>query len=113
MGAWTGLMLLLKPLGEDGGYKEFFESVDVLVMGRKTFEKVLSFGAWPYAEVKVVVMSQRVITFPDRIPECVSHSSEDPSGLVERLSSEGAQHLYVDGGQTIQRFLAEGLIEMN
>ena len=33
-------------------------SVDILVMGRKTFEKVLSFGAWPYGDKPVVVLSR-------------------------------------------------------
>ena len=34
--------------GEPHGYDEFFASVDALVMGRKTFETVLAFPAWPY-----------------------------------------------------------------
>ena len=38
---------------EDHGYREFMESVDVLVMGRKTFEQVLSFGMWPYESKRV------------------------------------------------------------
>jgi dihydrofolate reductase len=38
------------PSGEDFGYKEFMKSVDVLVMGRNTFEQVLTFDAWPYED---------------------------------------------------------------
>ena len=34
--------------GEPHGYDEFMASVDALVIGRKTFEKVLTFEAWPY-----------------------------------------------------------------
>ncbi len=103
--------------GEDCGYAEFFNSIDVLVMGRKTYEKVLSFGAWPYGDKRVVVMSQRPIDFQDRdedsdlVPACVTRSSENPTTLVARLTAEGAKHLYVDGGQTIQRFLAADLID--
>lgn len=34
--------------GEDHGYHAFMDTVDALVMGRRTFEKVLSFGVgWP------------------------------------------------------------------
>ncbi len=45
--------------GEPHGYKEFIASVDAIVIGRKTFEKVLSFEAWPYGEKRVVVLSSR------------------------------------------------------
>ncbi len=33
----------LAPTGEDGGYKSFISTVDMLVMGRNSYEKVLSF----------------------------------------------------------------------
>jgi hypothetical protein len=32
------------------GFDEFYESVDVVVIGRKTFEVVLTFGKWFYGE---------------------------------------------------------------
>ena len=40
---------------DDYGYKDFIDSVDALVMGRKTFEKVLTFGKWPYENKRVYV----------------------------------------------------------
>ena len=51
--------------GEDLGYGDFIASVDVLVMGRKSFEKVLSFGQWPYENKSVVVLSSKPLTIPD------------------------------------------------
>ena len=35
------------PHGEDCDFKTFLDSVDAIVMGRKTYETVLSFGEWP------------------------------------------------------------------
>ena len=35
---------------EDYGYRDFINSVDAIVMGRKTYEKVLAFGEWPYSK---------------------------------------------------------------
>lgn len=43
--------------GEDYGYQEFAESVDVLVIGRKSYETVLTFNEWPYGEKPVIVLS--------------------------------------------------------
>jgi dihydrofolate reductase len=43
--------------GEPHGYLEFMSTVDALVIGRKTFETVLSFSEWPYGAKPVVVLS--------------------------------------------------------
>ncbi len=99
------------PEGEDCGYNDFMKDIDILVMGRKTYEKVLSFGVWPYGDIPVIILSRNKIKFPTHLPKNVSCSSESPKDLCKRLSSEGAKRLYIDGGLTIQRFLAEGLID--
>ena len=99
------------PSGEDCGYKAFFDSIDTLVMGRNTFELVLRFPDYPYGDKRLVVLSSRALDIPAALAETVSCSSEAPADLVRRLESEGAKHLYVDGGITIQRFLAAGLID--
>lgn len=101
----------LVPEGEDCGYGAFMQQVDVLVMGRNTFEQVLGFPEWPYEGRKVVVMSRRGVSVPSALAGKVVVSAESPADLVARLSAEGARRLYIDGGQTIRSFLAEGLID--
>lgn len=96
--------------GEDGGYKSFISTVDGLIMGRHSFEKVLTFDEWPYGDLPVVVMSSQAVDIPEQLRTLVSVSSETPAALVQRLSKQGANHLYIDGGVTIQRFLASNLI---
>ena len=108
---WLNAANATVPEGEDCGYQAFMASIDRLVMGRKTYEQVLSFGAWPYGSKPVIVLSRRKLEIPDQLVQTVSHSSESPKALYHRLLSEGAKRLYIDGGMTIQRFLAEGLIE--
>ncbi|OEU75146.1 MAG: deaminase [Desulfuromonadales bacterium C00003068] len=98
------------PDGEDFGFIQFMQSIDSIVMGRKTYEKVLSFGGWPYGAASVIVLSRTPIEFPDDSEHNVSSSSESLKELCHRLESEGQKHLYVDGGITIRRFLADGLI---
>ncbi|WP_416885437.1 dihydrofolate reductase family protein [Marinospirillum sp.] len=92
-------------------YEAFIASVDAIVMGRKTFEKVLSFDAWPYQGIQVVVLSSTDLFIPEQLADAVRHESGRPSDLVARLASMGMQHLYIDGGVTIQGFLKEGLID--
>lgn len=101
----------LVPEGEDCGFKSFMDSVDALIMGRKTFEQVLSFGQWPYGNTPLIVLSHNPVTIPSHLPDTVSCSSEAPPALLERLSTQGINHVYVDGGSTIQGFLVESLID--
>jgi dihydrofolate reductase len=91
-------------------YDAFISTVDALVMGRNTFEKVLSFGHWPYEGTPVVVLSSRKPAIPDALQGKVRVDAGAPQEVVARLSAEGKRHLYIDGGRTIQRFLQAGLI---
>lgn len=96
--------------GEEHGYEAFMATVDALVIGRRTYEKVLTFDTWPYGEKPVVVLSTRPLapTPPEAVVECMSGA---PAEIVSRLTARGIRHVYVDGGITIQRFLEAGLIQ--
>jgi dihydrofolate reductase len=91
--------------GEPHGYVEFMASVDVLVIGRHTFEKVLTFDQWPYADKRVVVLSSRAIDCSSVPGAIIEHMSGSPEEITRRLAAGGASHAYVDGGITVQRFL--------
>jgi len=96
--------------GEPHGYDEFMATVDGLVIGRKTFETVLTFDAWPYGEKPVFVLSTRTLA-PAPPGAVVERLSGDPHEIVSQLEGRGIRHVYVDGGITIQRFLQAGLIQ--
>jgi len=98
----------LKPFeGEEHGYTAFFDSVDTLVIGRKTYDFVLTMEAWPYAGKRCVVMTHHPVA---------GHNGERayaglPADLLAQLAAEGARHVYVDGGAVIRAFLAAGLLD--
>jgi dihydrofolate reductase len=97
--------------GEDYGFQSFMSTVDVLVMGRNSFEKVLTFDAWLYGDKPVVVLTSRPLSIPERLTRTVRIMSGSPQRVVDDLSRHGAEHLYIDGGRTIQGFLACGLVQ--
>jgi len=97
--------------GEPHGYNEFMSSVDVLVIGRNTYEKVLTFEKWPYAEKRVVVLSSRAIDVSNVRGAAIEHMSGSPAEITDRLAASGASHAYIDGGITVQRFLHARLIQ--
>src|SRR5580700_7749881 len=97
--------------GEPHGYDEFMASVDALVIGRKTFETVLKYAAWPYGDKRVVVLSSRPVDLSAVRGGVVEQMSGPPAEVVAKLAATGAHHLYIDGGITIQRFLRAGLVQ--
>jgi len=96
---------------EPHGFDEFYASVDVVVIGRKTFEVVLTFGKWFYGNKQVVVLSSRPLDFSSVKDGVVEQISGEPAEIAEKLKSRGFNHAYIDGGITIQRFLAAGCID--
>ncbi|AWI08408.1 dihydrofolate reductase family protein [Ereboglobus luteus] len=101
---------LPSPSGEDHGYEALMRSVDALVMGRHTFEKMLTFDEWFYGDKRIVVLSSKPVVIPDRISAHVESMTGSPNEIIARLTGRGYRHLYVDGGVTIQRFLSDGLV---
>jgi dihydrofolate reductase len=96
---------------EDMGYGALIQSIDRLVMGRKTFDQVLSFGSWPYGDTPVTVLSHQSPPqiLPDGAKVDFTHGS--PEDLIGQFKSAGDRHIYLDGGNVIQQFLAAGYID--
>ena len=97
--------------GEPHGYEEFMAGIDALVIGRNTFEAVLKLPSWPYTGKRVVVLSSRPIDQSAGGRATVELMSGAPADIVSRLAATGSQHLYIDGGITIQSFIRAGLVE--
>ena len=98
------------PAQDDFGYAGFMSGIDAIVMGRNTFEKVLTFGDWPY-DKPVFVLSNSLTEIPMSLYDEVEIVNGDLNELTERLNGEGYMDLYIDGGRTIQSFLQEDLID--
>ena len=97
--------------GEPHGYSEFIATVDAIVIGRKTFETVLAMDPWPYGDKRMVVLSSRPVDLSAVRGGVVEQMSGTPAEIVAQLAATGAQHLYIDGGITIQGFLRAGLVQ--
>ncbi len=109
-GGLDWLMEIPAPGGEDYGYAEFMATIDALVMGRKTFEKVLTFGDWPY-DKPVFVLSTTITEVPEHLAGKVEIVHGELKELTGTLNQRGYNNLYIDGGVTIQNFLQQDLID--
>lgn len=98
------------PEQSDYGYAEFMSNIDAVVMGRNTFDKVLSFGEWVYDQ-PVFVLSNSLQQIPKEIIDKAEIINGDTKNLVQKLNRQGYNNLYVDGGGAIQSFLKDDLID--
>ncbi|AZV94164.1 deaminase [Bordetella sp. J329] len=96
--------------GEDCGYAAFMRFVDLLVMGRHTFDKVMEFPQWPYADKPVWVVTRSPLAAGQALPDKVRLTAASPAALVEAAQQAGYGRLYLDRGRLIQSFLQAGLV---
>jgi dihydrofolate reductase len=95
---------------EEHGYTEFVKTVQAHLIGRKTYETVLGFGGWAYGKKPVFVLSSKPLA--PAPPEAVlEHLQGDPKDVAAQLDARGIERVYLDGGETIQRFLEAGLVD--
>jgi dihydrofolate reductase len=86
---------------EDYGYAEFTNTIDTVIWGRKTFDKVRSFGPdIPHADKKVYVISKSKVGIDGHV-----EYSNYVVDLVKKLKSEKGKDIYCDGGAEIVTLL--------
>lgn len=95
----------------DSGYAAFTKNIDALLMGRSTFETVCNFDVpWPYTK-PVYVASKSMAKIPEEYTDKAILISGTPTEMITTAHANGHHNLYIDGGQLIQSFLQEDLID--
>jgi dihydrofolate reductase len=80
---------------DDYGYAAFLAGVDAILLGRTTYEQVLTFGDWPYAGKTSWVFSHRAQA---DIAERVTITSDTPSDVAAMLDEAGVSRAWLVGG---------------
>ena len=102
---------LVEKEGEDYGYAEFTNTIDTLIVGRKTYDHVLrEIGPSHYdngqRDVYVITRTER-----PQAGRTIFHTG-NISELVKRLKSEKGENIYCDGGaEVIDELLKQDLID--
>lgn len=92
---------------EDYGFQELIDSIDAVLLGRKTYEVAASVPDWPYKGKRIVVLSKSLKT----VREEAELFQGDLIQLVSRLHSDGIKHIWIDGGMTISQFLELQMVD--
>jgi len=110
-GSIEWLHAIPNPDNNDMGYNQLIDEIDAIVMGRTTYETVLSFDIpWPYSK-PVFVLSNTLKEVPKELSDKVFLLQGDLKEILSNINKQGYLKLYIDGGQTIQQFFREDLID--
>ena len=95
--------------GQDYGYADFMKTVDAVIVGRKTYDKVISMGFdFPYADkdAYIITRTARTNTGP------VKFYTKDLKSLIYKLKSESGKNIFCDGGaEIVNELLKDDLID--
>jgi dihydrofolate reductase len=84
--------------GEDYGYYGFINSIDTVIMGRKTYDWVMTqVPEFPHADKETYIITRT----PKPANGNISFYTGDLKELVLRLKGEPGKHIFVDGGAEI------------
>lgn len=98
----------------DYGYRAFIKTVGTVLMGRVTYQQVLDFESFPYADQECFVFSRRTrgLEKDPRRPPCVTIVRSDPVAFVRRLRRGRGPSIWLAGGaQLVQPLQEAGLID--
>lgn len=95
------------PINTDSGYDNFYKSIDTVIMGKKTYDQILTFGDYPYKGKKSYVFTRNDSLTKDENVEFASNVEEFLRNLV---SSKGNIWL-VGGSELFSAFLEHKLVD--
>lgn len=104
-----GFLSIVEQEGQDYGYEDFIKTVDAVIVGRKTYEKVISMGFdFPHADKDAYIITR---TARPNIGS-VKFYTDDLKSLVYELKSKEGKNIYCDGGaEIVNALLKDELID--
>jgi dihydrofolate reductase len=91
------------PQSGDSGYDNFYKSIDIVLMGKKTYEQILTFGKFPYKDKISYVFTRN--PNQKKKDENVEFTSEVEEFTKKLILSSGKDIWLVGGADIISTFL--------
>jgi dihydrofolate reductase len=89
-------------------YQEFYEKIDIIIMGNNTYKQIKGFEKFPYRDKKCYVFSRNK---SNPIDENVVFVNETPNKFLERFNANKRKVWLVGGASLIKQFLSKELID--
>ena len=93
-----GFLSIVEQEGQDYGYNDFVDTVDTVIIGRKTYDKVIAMGfEYPHTDKDVYILTRT----PKPAVGNFKFYTDDIVQLVSRLKSQSGKNIYCDGGAEV------------
>jgi dihydrofolate reductase len=104
-----GFLSIVEQEGQDYGYADFVKTVDAVIVGRKTYDKVISMGFdFPHSDKDAYIITRT----PRPSIGSVKFYTHDLKSLVAKIKSENGKNIFCDGGaQIVHELLKDDLID--
>ncbi|MFF2753111.1 dihydrofolate reductase family protein [Psychrobacillus sp. NPDC058041] len=94
----------------DNGYSDFYETVDTVLIGKKTYDWIVKHdaGEFPYINKECYVFTRTSI----KDTEDVKFVNDDIVSLINKLKNQEGRNIWiVGGGELLQYFVKEKLVD--
>ena len=93
-----GFLSMVEQEGQDYGYNDFVDTVDTVIIGRRTYDKVIAMGfEYPHSDKDVYILTRT----PKPAVGNFKFYTDDIVQLVSRLKSQFGKNIYCDGGAEV------------
>jgi len=104
-----GFLSIVEEPDQDYGYADFIKTVDTVIIGRKTYDKVLSMGVdFPHSDKDTYILTRT----PRPQVGSLKFYTDDLKSLIHKLKSEPGKNIFCDGGsEVVNELLQDELID--
>ena len=96
--------------GVEGTYLKFYSSIDTIIMGRKTYDQILTFGEWVYKGKDTYVLTSDISRVPEK-PN-IEFRNDEIEDLTTELKQKSKSNIWLLGGaEIVNAFLEKKLID--
>jgi len=98
-------------MGVDYGYQQFYENIGAIILGKRTYEHIVSNWDWPYSNIPAFVLSDEKLDNTPGGAEIIQVSG-DIAEVLERAKTKTDKDIWIGGGaHIVQEFLNKQLTD--
>ena len=95
----------------DYGYNEFYSTIGAIILGKRTYDHIISNWDWPYSNVPAFVLSDSPLKNIPKSAE-IHAANGDIADVLHQAKSKTEKDIWIGGGaHVVQEFLNKGLAD--
>ena len=98
-------------MGVDYGYKEFYDSIGAIILGKRTYDHIVKNWDWPYGNIPAFVLSNSELQDVPKDAEVIQ-ASGDIADVLAQAKARTDKDIWIGGGaHVVQEFLNNQLAD--